>query len=661
MVKVRDDHPILADGSLDIDAAVGALCALDPALDAARISSVCRTLRGTLPQGERLLSVGLAYGVLVAELNLDTDSVIAAILYRVLHGRHMTMPALETRFGSDVARLVQELDKMAALSLLELANAPILERERRDQVDNVRRMLVALIQDARVAVLKIAERIIALRLARRASPSRQRRLAHEALAVYAPLANRLGIWRLKWELEDLAFRYLEPDAYRRVAARFDGRRAEREREVAAMVEVLRSALARDGIDARVEGRAKHIFGIWRKMLAKDIDFAEVYDVRAVRVLLSSVRDCYAALGIVHTRWRHVPTEFDDYVANPKDNGYRSIHTAVVGPDGKSLEVQIRTHEMHREAELGVCAHWSYKGDATTKLKDPYAEKLDWLRQMLEWHDELGGFATIGDEVRSGLEQQRIYLLTPGGHVLDLIVGATPVDFAYRVHTDIGHRCRGATVDGRIVTLDTELATGQRVEIVTGDAIEPRREWLDPDRRFVRTARARAKIQAWFRALDPEINIRAGCEQLTAALERLGLRCDAGALALAMGYPDERELALALSLGERGVAEVIDALDAVHAAERTTPAGDFLRVRITGYDRAGLLHEVTALLAERNVSIVSSQASADTVRRTATIDLEMAVAGLDDLARLIDGMRRIPGVIEVRRRHASVLRHSIWHL
>jgi GTP pyrophosphokinase len=729
MVKVRDDQPTLADGRLDLAGSVDVFCLLDGTIDRRRVIETGTYLRG-LPHGESLLSVGLAFGVLIAELELGTDAVIAAMLYRALHGRHATLADIEARFGHAVAKLTAEVHGMAAFTLVELSNVPLLARERRDQADNVRRMLVALISDARVAVLKIAERVMALRLARRMAPVRQRRIASEALAVFAPLANRLGIWRLKWELEDLAFRYESPEEYRRVAARLDGRRAEREREIAQMVELVRDELARGGITAKVEGRAKHIYSIWRKMRAKAIDFSEVHDVRAVRVLVSTVQDCYAALGAIHTKWRHVPSEFDDYIANPKDNGYRSIHTAVVGPDRKTLEVQIRTEEMHREAELGVCAHWTYKDATDAGAPDSaYAAKLDWLRQVLDWHDELGGFGPISREVRTSLEQQRIYVLTPRGHVLDLIVGATPVDFAYRVHTEIGHRCRGARVDGKIVSLDTPLETGQRIEIVTGDVSEPEREWLDPQRAFVRTARARAKIQAWFRALPMEVNVAAGRAWIAAELERLAMPCDLAAVAAAMGYPDGTSLALAVSLGERAVVDVIEASERSPLANgqltfepviepRTSPivgagelplasalcccpkAGsdiigiavrdgargresapsdkalvmvhrmgcatvlserhdvvvlhwceaprDTQRVRITAYDRPGLLHDVTALLVERNVSIVASQVSTDHRRSTASIDLEMEIGRVSELARIIDGMRRVPGVIDARR-------------
>jgi GTP pyrophosphokinase len=605
------------------------------------------------------------------------------------------------------------------VSLLELSNSPILASEARDQVDNVRKMLVAMIDDVRVAILKLAERIVSLRAAKGFEAGRQHRIASEVLQIFAPMANRLGIWRLKWELEDLAFRYTEPAEYRRIAKLLDGRRAERERQIADVVGMMRSALRDEHIAAEVQGRAKHIFSIWRKMQSKGIEFSEVYDVRAVRVLVDSIRDCYAALGVIHTLWHHVPLEFDDYIANPKENAYRSLHTAVIGPDGSTFEVQIKTREMHREAELGVCAHWVYKGDAQEAKHDHgerYVEKLNWLRQVLEWHEDVGGFVNVGSEIRSNIEEDRIYVFTPGGHVLDLTRGATPVDFAYRVHTAVGHRCRGARVDGELMPLNGELRTGQRVEIITSDDETPRREWLDANLGFVKTARARAKIQGFFKSLNAEQNVGAGRERVMAELDRLGIQPELKEVARGLGFKSLEAMFQAVAIGEcqirdlmaviegRGIDEQMSLLesDASHAglmgigdaivasalccrpreshdlvgvpgiegtmmvhraacphAEAAGKAGVRLKwalpsarqrfaLAIAGHDRAGLVYDVTAVMAESRVSMNAITATTDPQRSSAVITISLEASDLRELTTLMDRINQVQGVVDVRR-------------
>jgi GTP pyrophosphokinase len=557
MVKLREDLPTLPDGRIDQAAWIAGLIGRNGRLDACALERACEFVSTAPRRAELLLAYGIECAELIADLQLDAESVVTGLVFRCIHGGHMPAPALEQRLGPAVTHLVNELEKLSDVRALELSTSPLLENQSEDQLDNVRKMLVSLIDDVRVAILKLVERIVTLRRIKRMSTTRRKRIGREGLEVFVPLANRLGIWRLKWELEDLAFRCIDPDEYKRIAARLDGRRVERERQIGEIVSSMRRLLSEQGIDAEVVGRAKNIYSIWKKMRAKRVDLSRVYDMRAVRVLVNDVRDCYTALGVVHTHWHHIPHEFDDYIANPKENGYRSIHTAVIGPDGKTLEVQIRTTAMHEEAELGVCAHWAYKdGTLQPGAKTFYTEKLSWLRQVLEWHEEIGGFSSMGDEIRANIEQDRIFVFTPAGHVLDMSAGATPVDFAYRVHTEIGHRCAGARVDGAWVPLNYRLATGQRVEIVTRDAPNPDRDWLDSELGYVNSARAKAKVKSWFKALPPIENIAQGRERLLREFERLSISVDIEMVAVAMGYETSDALFEALGVMDLSVLDIV---------------------------------------------------------------------------------------------------------
>jgi GTP pyrophosphokinase len=555
MVKLRDELPRLSDGHIDRAAWIDHICCRNSRIDRSALERACNLIASAPRRAELLLAYGIECAELIADLQLDSDSVLTGLVFRCLHGGHLSRRQVDALLGPEVCHLVDELAKLSDVSALELSTSPLLQSE--DQIENVRKMLVSLIDDVRVAILKLVERIVTLRRIKSMRASRRERIGREGLEVFVPLANRLGIWRLKWELEDLAFRCLDPVEYKRIAAKLDGRRVERERQVGEIVDAMRALLQAEGIDAEVVGRAKNIYSIWKKMRTKGVDLSRVYDMRAVRILVDDLRHCYAVLGVVHTRWHHIPHEFDDYIANPKDNGYRSIHTAVIGPDGKTLEVQIRTRAMHDEAELGVCAHWAYKdGHLHPDEKSFYSEKLNWLRQVLEWHEEIGGFSAMGDELRANIEQDRIFVFTPGGHVLDMSAGATPVDFAYRVHTEIGHRCAGARVDGRWVPLNFPLSTGQRVEIVTRDAPNPDRDWLDPELGYVKSARAKAKLKSWFKALPAEENIIRGRERLLREFDRLAMHLDVELAATAMGYADADEMFLAIGVMDLSVLEVV---------------------------------------------------------------------------------------------------------
>jgi GTP pyrophosphokinase len=427
------------------------------------------------------------------------------------------------------------------------------------QTETLRKMLLAVVSDPRLVLARTAEELVALRHARNLPAAERARRALEARAIYAPLANRLGVWQLKWELEDLAFRYLEADEYRRVAAALNERRADRERFIEALCEELRAQLQSAGIEAQVYGRPKHIYSIYRKMQRKQLDFAQLFDVRAVRVVVSSVPECYAALGIVHGRWPYIPGEFDDYIATPKGNGYRSIHTAVIGPQARSVEVQIRTREMHEHAELGVAAHWSYKEGGPRDAH--YQRKIEWVRRLLEPPDGSRADADrdLIEGMRTELFEDRVYVLTPKGEVIDLPHAATPLDFAYQVHSALGHRCRGAKANGRIVPLTHQLVNGEIIEIITGKHEAPSRDWLAPEQGYLVSARNRSKVRAWFRKQDVGDNRSAGRAIAERELARIGARAEQlNALARELKVRDPEQLYELLGEGEITVTQLLQA-------------------------------------------------------------------------------------------------------
>ena len=532
MVQVRAIYPTNSDGSVDIDAWIERIHQRVPLPSPQVLREACEwalqleqdavAAENIWAEGANSYTTGLEMAEILAELKLDQDSLVAAVIYRAVRERKTDLPAVAHRFGEVVAGLVDGVQRMAAISVSQNPSKAAAFSSQ-SQVENLRKMLVTMVDDVRVALIKLAERTCAIRAVKDAPEEKRYRVAREVFDIYAPLAHRLGIGHIKWELEDLSFRYIEPLQYKQIAQLLDERRLDRQEYIDEVMGQLREQLEEAGIQAEITGRAKHIYSIWRKMRSKNIDFSQVYDVRAVRVLVPLVRDCYTSLGIVHSLWRHIPKEFDDYIANPKENGYRSLHTAVVGPGGKVMEVQIRTQGMHEEAELGVCAHWRYKGtDTPSSSSNAYEDKIAWLRQVLEWHEEMGDIGGLAEQLRVDFEPDRIYLFTPDGHVLDVPKGATPLDFAYRVHTEIGHSCRGAKVNGRIVPLSYILQTGEHVEIITGKHSGPSRDWLNPNLGYVNTSRARAKVQHWFKQQAREQNVLAGKLMLDRELTRLAL-------------------------------------------------------------------------------------------------------------------------------------------
>ena len=632
------------------------LCRRHPSLDeAAILASADQLDQGSL-RAHRTAALELAS--LVASMEMDTASVLAALYHGPVRRGAVAKAELKARIGEAAASLAAAVIDMADTSILDLTSSRLLASEAKDQTANIRRMLVAVIDDGRVAVLKLAERVVALRRAKASSEARKARIATEAMTVFVPLADRLGIWQLKWELEDLSLRYLEPDAYMRIARQLDGRRAERELRVNALVAQMRQAFEAHGIQAGIEGRAKHIYSIWRKMRTKNIPFDEVYDVQAVRIIVSNLAACYAALGVVHSLWRPIPDELDDYIAAPKENGYRSIHTAVVGASGMVFEVQIRTEEMHRDAELGVCAHWSYKG--MDPEDDYYANKVAWLRRALDAHEREG--VGLADELIDQAREQRVFVYTPKGHVLDLMAGATAVDFAYRVHTEVGQRCTGVRIDGAPAPLNATLRSGQRVRILTASEATPQRAWLDPELGYARTSRAMSKIRAWFHDRDRAENVAAGRRLFLAMVDELALPPpDPGALlnfAQALRQPDPDGLFFALGVGEIAPLEALRAYLSAHGEGPSQPSllpelaadeGPFrCRLRIAAGDREGLLRDLTEALSRFGLSMLATTGHVEPATGTAWLDMDLELEGLYEAARIMHHLRHVQDVRQVRR-------------
>jgi len=528
----------------------------------------------TLGTGEDVLkhAVGMALGL--AAVNMDLDARAAALLFAAYDYLQEPRELLADRFGAPVADLVEGLHRLKGLRPLTQATAQAAAEQKagggaevKAQAEILRKMLLAMADDIRVVLLRLASRAQTLRWFTDKDTPERRDIARESLEIYAPLANRIGVWQMKWEIEDLSFRFLEPATYKRIAKMLDEKRLERESFIETATARLQEEMHRAGITAEVYGRPKHIYSIWNKMRAKDLEFSEVYDVRALRIIVPEVRDCYTALGIVHALWQPIHGEFDDYISHPKGNYYRSLHTAVMAEDGRSLEVQIRTPEMHRHAELGVAAHWRYKeAGAPAKAESAYDEKIAWLRQLLSWRDEITDSAAWVEQFKRAALDDTIYVLTPQGRVIDMPKGATPVDFAYRLHTDLGHRCRGAKVDGHLVPLNTALGNGQRVEIVAAKTGGPSRDWLAPG--YLASHRARQKVKAWFAAQQEQEMLAQGRAWLTKELQRDGQsQANLEDLAHKLGFRNTDALFLASARGEVGPRAVQVALKG-EAAEAT---------------------------------------------------------------------------------------------
>ena len=479
--------------------------------------------------GTPLLQHALGAAAILVGMNMDHETIAATVLHAVPEYTDDWAEILEKKFGANVKMLVEGISRMEQIEQFSEMHRPDKSEKKKgddvQQVESLRKMLLAMVEDIRVVLIKLAERTQTLRCLSGASTDQQKLIAQQTRSIFAPLANRLGVWQLKWELEDLSVRYLEPELYKKVAKLLDERRIDREQYIAEVVSRLKQALSQAGIPADVTGRPKHIYSIISKMKRKQLDFSELYDVRAVRVLVDDsqvdgIRACYTALGLVHELWPPIDGEFDDYIAHPKSNNYRSLHTAVVGPRGLALEVQIRTLEMHQHSELGVAAHWRYKEGLKPDAK--FDEKIAWLRQILEWKEDLADQGDMREQFKNELFHDQVYVLTPQGKVIALPKSATPVEFAYTLHTDLGHRTRGAKVDGNIVPLNYKLQNGQRVEILTIKQGGPSRDWINPSLGFLQSSRIRAKVRAWFKNQNFDESVAQGRTQLDRELHRLGI-------------------------------------------------------------------------------------------------------------------------------------------
>ncbi len=461
------------------------------------------------------LEHGMAVGSILSGLQLNHEVICAAVLYDVVDNELATLDEIEEHQCKDVVSIISGVQRMSALGILKEG----FDRSQKS-AESLRKLLLAMADDIRVVLVMLAERLYLMRSIKEYDETERRKLAVETMELYAPLANRLGIWYLKWELEDMAFRYTDPLTYKQIARFLDERRVDRQQYIDSLIVILKERLQQDGIKADIKGRPKHIYSIWKKMQRKGVGFHDIYDARAVRVLTDNSAACYHVLGLVHGLWPHIPKEFDDYIATPKGNDYQSIHTAVIGPGGRTVEIQIRTHEMEEHAELGVAAHWRYKEGGKSDHK--FEQKIAWLRRILDTKEE-GSSEDVIDQFQSEIFQDRVYVVTPGGDVIDLQQGATPLDFAFAIHSEVGNRCRGAKVDGRIMPLTYILQNGQQVEVLTTKEAKPSRDWLNPQLGYLHTSRARSRVKAWFNQLDHEQHLTDGRQMLDRELQRLGIR------------------------------------------------------------------------------------------------------------------------------------------
>jgi GTP pyrophosphokinase len=613
--------------------------------------------------------------VIVASLTEDSLLASALLAQSAFASGAEEAREIELHFGPEISALARELQHFGDIRLTPVAAAT--HHLEPAQAEALRKMLLSVVSDPRLVLARLARQLVELNASKDGHAATRERLALETREVFAPLANRLGLWQLKWELEDLAFRFLQPDDYRRIASALAEKRADREAYITELCRSLEQMLRASGIDAEVYGRPKHIYSIHRKMDRKMLSFEQVFDLRAVRIVTGTVADCYAVLGLVHGRYTYIPGEFDDYIATPKDNFYRSIHTAVLGPEGKAVEVQIRTREMHDQAELGLAAHWRYKESRAHDVS--YDRKIEWVRKLLDnERRDADGQRDFLDEVRAELFEDRVYALTPKGEVVDLPPAATPLDFAYHVHTDLGHRCRGARVNGRIVPLTRALANGEVVEILTHKLPNPSRDWLSETSGFLVSPRSRAKVRAWFRKLDEDAARLAPAAAPVTPVAPAAPRRKAGTRKpsrspVVLGGVEDLPISLARCCAPvkpepiagyattgRGVtvhradcpglrrmsASRPDRLIAATWADASTQLP--VTLNIVAIDRQGLVRDIGDLLASEKISIEMMHTTTDRTQSTATIDLRLAIDDVQHLTRLLQRIRRVGSVLSVRR-------------
>jgi guanosine-3',5'-bis(diphosphate) 3'-pyrophosphohydrolase len=681
----------------------------------------------TRASGEPYIQHCLAVAKILADLHLPGAAIAAGLLHDAVEDTPITLAMIGKEFGEEVAKLVDGVTKLTQLPRVTRDDgraAPINEADRRKALDveTLRKIFFAMGDDVRVVVIKLADRLHNLRTLNYLAPERRKAIAQETLELFAPLANRLGIWQMKWELEDLAFHYVNPDKYKEIAAQLEERRSDRETMMKTIVENLRRELTNAGVKAEITGRPKHIYSIYRKMTRKGVPFESVHDVRAVRIIVKDISSCYVALGVIHNHWVPLPKEFDDYIAAPKDNFYQSLHTAVVYEDGKTLEVQIRTPEMHVSAELGIAAHWRYK-EEDSKRDESFERRVLWLRSLMDWRQEVPDAGDFLDGMKSDVFEDRVYAFTPKGDVFDMPAGSTPIDFAYHVHTEIGHHCRGARVNGRMVSLDYHLRTGDQVEIVTTRSGGPSRDWLNPHLGLVKSQRAQSKIRQWFKHQDLEQKVATGRDILDREVHRLGVEdITLETLAKQAGFSTTTDFLAAIGSGDVSPARILSKIleteqtgleitptAAVSSSVTTgeinvtglrgmltnlarcckpvpgdpivgyitrgqgatihrTDCKNILRipdkerlvrvswgrivrtypveVRISAYDREGLLRDVSSVVTEDHISM--RQVNVNTKAHQATIDMLMEVTDLSQLSRVLSRIEALPNVLEARR-------------
>jgi GTP pyrophosphokinase len=669
--------------------------------------------------GEPYVQHCLNVAHILAELHMPAAVVAAGLLHDTVEDTDLGLDYIQREFGGEVAQLVDGVTKLAQLPRVSKEGNTPIDRH----TESLRKTFMAMSDDVRVVLIKLADRLHNMRTLMHVRPEKQARIARETLEIFAPLANRLGIWSLKSELEDLSFRYTSPERYREIASQIVEHQADRERTMAHIVSHVRRALLSQNIDADVSGRPKHIYSIFKKMERKEVGFGEVYDVRAVRIIVRDQPTCYHALGVIHNLWRPIPGQFDDYIATPKDNFYQSLHTAVVYEDGKTLEVQIRTPEMHESAEYGIAAHWRYKEGG--KRDEAYEKRIKWLRSLMDWRQDLADAGEFVDAMKRDVFEDRVYAFTPRGDIIDLPVGATPIDFAYHVHTSVGDRCRGAKVNGKLVSLEYRLKTGDQVEILTSKRGGPSRDWLNPDLGLVRSHRASQKIRQFFRRQDREQIVNQGREVLEKELKRLGVDdYSYEGVCRKFGYAKPEDLFFALGAGDihgrQIAARVLEDEQAAQAARfvpTVAPRGVVhsdevailgtrglltnlarcckpvpgdpivgyitrgrgatihrrdcpnvlyhkeperlikvswgqaqqtypVSVRITAYDRDGLMKDVSTVVAEEHINMASL--SVATKNSIATFEVTMEIADVEVLARVLARIEQLPNVIEARR-------------
>ncbi len=719
---------------------LAALASHYPADDCVRIGEAAELMIAC--RGGHLLETGetesrhrLSTADILFGLRMDAQTLCAALLNGCLSRAGVSATQLANRFGNELASMVTDLGRIGQLTNVDRV---IAEKDQHEHEENLRRLLLGIAEDVRVVLVVLAERVHLMRMAKGLDQTRQQELALDTRRVYAPLANRLGVWQVKWELEDLALRYLQPDDYKRIAKLLRERREERQNYIQRIIDTLRAECARAGIEADISGRPKHIYSIWRKMQRKGVDIDEIFDLRAVRIMVRDIPTCYMALGIVHGLWRHIPREFDDYIATPKGNMYQSLHTAVIGPEDKPLEVQIRTFEMHRHAELGVAAHWAYK---EAKGHDPeFQRRVVWMRNWLELKNEGEQAGDFVERFKAEFEPVHVYVLTPQAKVIELPRGATPLDFAYAIHSEIGNRCRGARVDGRIVPLNHQLESGETVEILTQKNARPSRDWLSPHHGYMVTARARNRVRQWFKLQDYDRYLADGRGLLDKELARLGIdakpqldklasrynltkgddllaavgRGDVavGHLARLIGEPRPERSETADELPDprppsrtptrrarggqsdvvvegvedlmtqmasccrpvpydkligfitrgRGVVvhrrncrNIINLSDEEHErlidvswAEQPPESGYAVDIVVIAADRKGLLRDISSVLADEDANVLGTNTQSDPTSDVATMDFTVEVANADQLGKLVNKLRQLPDVLQVRR-------------